>query len=311
MPRPANARHLPASRPCPASIHSPKSPSVTVVAVDAAQNTRYLKDLVARVQEFRVAYSRFLDLCKSWGQLDNGVLPYVKIADDTDPEDYAEAESIVSRAAGRLLDVPRVTGLNAEVAGKAAFDPFAGWITITQRNPRLIPADIFTACDQALGRLEALQARADAEAPLQADTESMHPLVWGAARGLWHNHHYREAVAAAAGAVVEQAKSLTGRNDIPETALWQETFSDKAPLPEKPRLRWPGDPKDQTVKSMNEGLRHYSSGVQLTIRNPAVHEQTELTAEEATERLAALSLLARWIERCTRVEAAASESDNP
>jgi Protein of unknown function (Hypoth_ymh) len=275
--------------------------------VDAAQNTRYLTELSVRIQEFRDAFTNFLDLCKAWGQLGDGVLPYVKIADDTDPDEYAEAQSAVSRAAGRLFDVPRLTGIDTDEMGLTTYDPFANWLTITGRNPRLSPSDIYTACDQALGRLDALRARTDAEAPIEADTESMHPLVWGAARGLWRNRHYREAVAAAAGAVVEQAKSLTGRNDLPETALWQETVSDKAPQPGKPRLRWPGDPKDQTVKSMNEGLRHYGPGVQLTIRNPAVHQQVELTAQEATERLAAISLLARWIEECERVDDAATE----
>jgi hypothetical protein len=32
-----------------------------------------------------------------------------------------------------------------------------------------------------------------------------------------------------------------------------------------------------------------------------------LTAQEATERLAAISLLARWIEECERVDDAATE----
>jgi hypothetical protein len=65
--------------------------TASVVAVDAAQNTRYLTELSVRIQEFRDAFTNFLDLCKVWGQLGDGVLPYVKIADDTDPDEYAEA----------------------------------------------------------------------------------------------------------------------------------------------------------------------------------------------------------------------------
>jgi hypothetical protein len=57
------------------------------------------------------------------------------------------------------------------------------------------------------------------------------------------------------------------------------------------------------VRSMNEGIRAYSAGVQLAIRNPAVHDPTELTAQQAAERLASISLLAQWIEQCERIDA--------
>jgi Protein of unknown function (Hypoth_ymh) len=49
---------------------------------------------------------------------------------------------------------------------------------------------------------------------------------------------------------------------------------------------------------MNRGLRQFSTGVQAAIRNPAVHDRTELAPQEASERLAAVSLLAGWIDRC-------------
>jgi hypothetical protein len=54
--------------------------------------------------------------------------------------------------------------------------------------------------------------------------------------------------------------------------------------------------------SQREGLRSYSAGVQMAIRNPAIHDPTELTAPQAAERLAVISLLAHWIERCERIE---------
>jgi hypothetical protein len=49
---------------------------------------------------------------------------------------------------------------------------------------------------------------------------------------------------------------------------------------------------------MNEGLRLLTSAVQLTIRNPATHSSDQLTLIEASERLAVLSLMARWVENC-------------
>ena len=49
------------------------------------------------------------------------------------------------------------------------------------------------------------------------------------------------AVAAAAEAVSGQMKQLTGRNDAPDTSLWQQAFSNAPSEPGKPRLRWPGE----------------------------------------------------------------------
>lgn len=114
----------------------------------------------------------------------------------------------------------------------------------------------------------------------------MHPLVWNAAKRLWRDGDYREAVASAAAALVAQVKIMTGRNDVVETDLWRQTFSADPPAPDKPRLRWPGEPSDRNVKSMNDGLRPFALGVQLTIRNPATHVLSDLGEQEATEQLA-------------------------
>ena len=104
--------------------------------------------------------------------------------------------------------------------------------------------------------------------PPTVDMAQMHPAVWGQTARLWRDGHYRQAVSAAADAVVQLAKSRTGRNDIPDTSQWQQAFSKDDPQPGKPRLRWPGHQTDQTVKSMNEGLRNFAPGAQMTIRNP-------------------------------------------
>lgn len=67
-----------------------------------------------------------------------------------------------------------------------------------------------------------------------------HPTVWGAA---------------AAEAVALLVETRTARNDVPDTSLWQEAFSDKEPAPGKPGRRWPGEPANRDVISMNGGLR--------------------------------------------------------
>jgi hypothetical protein len=97
-------------------------------------------------------------------------------------------------------------------------------------------------------------------------------------------------------------KTRTRRNDIAEAALWQQVFSDREPQPGQPRLRWPGDPNDRNVSSMNAGLRSFAPGVQMTIRNSAAHGLGELGEQAALERLSALSLLARWVDECELVE---------
>lgn len=170
---------------------------------------------------------------------------------------------------------------------------------MTHPKSLLEPDDVFAACDSILGRLDAMILRAESEAPPRIGPAGMHPLVWGAARRLWVDGHIRQAVTGACEALIAQVAVVTGRNDVAETSLWQQAFSKDPPEPGKPRLRWPGPPTDQTVKTMKEGLRQYAPGVQQLIRNTAVHTTAEMSEQEGLERLAALSLLARWMEECT------------
>lgn len=70
----------------------------------------------------------------------------------------------------------------------------------------------------------------------------------------------------------------------------------------KPRLRWPGDDVDLTVKAMRSGMLQFSQGCFMAIRNPATHGTNEATAQEALEQLAVLSTLARWVDHCELIE---------
>ncbi|WP_461033953.1 TIGR02391 family protein [Streptomyces mayteni] len=179
-------------------------------------------------------------------------------------------------------------------------DPVAAWSSMTNPKPVLEPDDVLEACDQMLGRLEAMERKAAAEAQSVSGVELLHPLVWGAASRLWTNEHFREAVTSAAETLVAHVQSRTGRRDLAATSLWQQVFSQR-----EPRLRWPGDPDDQTVRSMNDGLRLFAPGAQMAIRNTSAHGTDEMTAQDALERLAVLSLLARWVDACEDVTASA------
>ena len=281
--------------------------------MDATKNPAYLRDLAADVDKFRDEFVNFLKLCVFTPMtLAPGLLPPVTPREDVSDEDYAEAKERVSRAAGRIAHLPGPARVRIAVAGAGDFDAIEAWLTVTQPKPLFYPDDVLAVCNNVIGRLEGMIKRAEAEQPFQVDVEAMNPLIWGAARKLWNDEHYREAVLAASGALVHHVKQLTGMTEVDETNVWQQAFSSNDPQPGRPRLRWPGDPKDQTVRSMNEGLRLYGPALQLVVRNPLTHHLTEISAQQGAERLSALSLLAQWLEACDLVRAKeAGEIDVP
>jgi hypothetical protein len=276
------------------------------LTMDARKNPDYLASVARAVEDFRAALVDFLDLHvpnDSLGGLARGLAPAVFPRDGLDSEEIARRQAKVSRLSGLAASAAALTGVAIGVPGAGVVDPIASWQTITQPKPLLEASDVLGACDQILGRLEGLIAKAEAERPPDIGAGALHPTVWGAASRLWKDGHFREAVAGACEAVATMVKTRTRRNDIAETALWQQTFSEQDPRAGQPRLRWPGDPTDRDVSSMNSGLRSFAPGVQMTIRNGAAHGVGELGEQDALERLATLSLLARWIDECDLVEA--------
>jgi uncharacterized protein (TIGR02391 family) len=266
--------------------------------MEATRNPEYLRSVAGAVRQFREAFDRFMALHIFNEGLARGIAPAVFPRDDAKTSDIERVTSEVAQAAGRAGAATRLTHAYIEVAGVGTVDPIAAWHSITRPKPVLEPPDITTACDMAVGRLDALIAKAEAEAPPTVGVATMHPVVWGGAKRLWRDGHYREAVASAAEALVAQVKIMTGRNDVAETDLWRQVFSSDAATLERPRLRWPGQLDDRNVKSMQDGLRQFAPGVQMTIRNPATHLRRDMTEQEALERLATLSLLARWVDEC-------------
>lgn len=232
-----------------------------------------------------------------------GLAPSVLAKEDADEERVHELVTELHRLAGTLMDLSEVTNIYMGVQGAGMIDPFTNWATILQPKPPLEASNVRGCAVQAAGRLEGLRAKAQALAAPTLDPVRFHPLVWAAAQRLWNDGHLRQAVAAAGEAVTGQMKQLTGRNDAADTSLWQQAFSEKAPEAGKPRLRWPGDLIDQDVKTMNDGLRLFAPGSNMVIRNPATHIDADLSEQDALERLATLSVLARFVDAC-RVESA-------
>ncbi|MFF1643223.1 TIGR02391 family protein [Streptomyces sp. NPDC058246] len=173
-------------------------------------------------------------------------------------------------------------------------DPIAAWKTVITPKPLLEPSDVLDSAEQILGRLEALTDKAEAELPPTTGVEAMHPTIWGAARKLWLDGHFRLAVQSAAETLISQLKTRTGLANMDATNVYEKVFNAKSPV-----LTWPGDPNDRTVSSMQNGLSKYAPGLNMTVRNTATHVASdEMTAQQALERLAALSLLAHWIDEC-------------
>lgn len=161
--------------------------------------------------------------------------------------------------------------------------------------------------EHALGVLrtrEETRAKLGTNAPtMKAD--ALHPLIWDAASKRWESGHYSDAIQRAATALSGHVKNLTGRHELGDNELMAQAFSHSAPQTGKPRLRWPGNDDDLTVKAMRTGILSTAQGVFSAIRNPATHTTDELPKQEALEQLATLSVLARWIDRCELINAEA------
>jgi hypothetical protein len=124
----------------------------------------------------------------------------------------------------------------------------------------------------------------------------MHRWIWERARSLSQSGHFAESVEAAARKLNAETQNKIGRRDVSETDLFNQAFSDDPPLAGKPRLRLTIDDDGKTAKSVRRGIRAFAEGCCAAIRNPVAHDQTELSETAALEQLAALSILARWVD---------------
>jgi len=273
------------------------------LVLEARKNPEYLWSVIRAVKEFRAALVDLLKLYVENSTPTPGTLPEIVPREWARRSDIAQRTKRVARASGLAASISSVIDIGITVQGVGVVDPVTAWQTITRPKPLLTPADVLGACDQAIGHLESLSTQAQTQRPPTVGAEALHPAVWDAAAALWRDGHFRQAVAAAADAVVLMVKKRTGRNDIAETALWQETFSDKEPQSGKPRLRWPGNSADRNVATMNSGLRLFAPGVHMIIRNPATHVDAQLDQQTALEQMSTLSQLARCVDKCDLVEA--------
>lgn len=129
---------------------------------------------------------------------------------------------------------------------------------------------------------------------------NLHPWIWNAAVNLWDDGHRREAVQAAATALFDQ--HLPAKLGVPGPPSAKErisqAFATDPPSAGKPRLRLDDYPDPSpNWTSQHEGAKFFGMGCAQLIRNLATHTGTQPDEQSALEELAALSGLARMIDR--------------
>lgn len=162
----------------------------------------------------------------------------------------------------------------------------------------------FEGAQRCLARLERqaeVEERLGGRAAPQLGADELHPWVWDPARPQWESGHFGAAVTAACNNLNSRLQQRLGRRDVSNTDLALQTFSLDDAKPGVPRIRVLDRDDSETYKSMQDGVKFMTAGCFLAIRNVLAHlpgddPRANLSRQEALERLAALSLTARWIE---------------
>jgi hypothetical protein len=275
----------------------------------ATYGPEYLKRLITAVETFQEAFEEWMGTQVESDHMNSrGLFPTVWPKEEQDQAKVRSLELAVAEAAGLAANAVEVTGAKIVVQGIGVVDPISNWSTM--RNPKafISPDDVRATAATVKGRLTSLlmdaEARDDSELPAFSPA-LMHDVVWAGAAVHWTSHQYRVAVREAAEGLTVFWKEKLGRNDVDDTVFWQQTLSPGEPEAGRPKLAWPGDPADKTVRSMRGGLEplakalnSLATGLNLTVRNVTTHTRDELSEQEAMERLAAYSYLARLLDRC-------------
>lgn len=152
---------------------------------------------------------------------------------------------------------------------------------------------------EELIRAEEIKENLGDDAP-EISAANLHPWIWSGARSLWQSGHFVQAVRDAATKLNAETQNKVGRRDVSETDLFKQSFSLDEAKPGKSRLRRMPPEDGDTYRSLQRGAMAFAEGVFAGIRNPLSHEaDQELSEQVALEYLAALSVLARWVDEST------------
>ena len=129
---------------------------------------------------------------------------------------------------------------------------------------------------------------------------NLHPWIWSGARSLWQSGHFVQAVRDAATKLNAETQNRVGRRDVSELDVFKQSFSLDEAKSGKARLRRMTPEDSDTYRSLQRGAMAFAEGVFAGIRNPLSHEvHQEMSEQIASEHLAALSALARWVDEST------------
>ncbi len=188
----------------------------------------------------------------------------------------------------------------AQVVEKILDKVIRGWRTnikpASESNRWVQHREAAIRAKEELLRQEEVRKNLSDDAP-EISAASLHPWVWTGAAALWQSGYFRSAVEDAAKKVNAEAQNKVGRRDVSETKLFQEAFSDKPAEPGKARLRRMTPDSSETYRSLQRGAMSLAEGIYAGIRNPFGHSAPQDIDEQvALEYLAALSVLARWVD---------------
>ena len=172
-------------------------------------------------------------------------------------------------------------------------------VPVSGSDPRSHDREWTVRCIESINREAEIRLNLGEDAP-ELNASEMHPWVWEGARSLWQSGHFTEALGSAAKKLNAETQNKVGRRDVSESTLFQQAFSDDKPQAGKARLRLPDDDDGRTAQSVRRGVRAFAEGCFAAIRNPVAHDSDELSEAEALERLAAMSILARWVDQAVR-----------
>lgn len=172
-------------------------------------------------------------------------------------------------------------------------------IELDKRNRWTRHREAAIRAEVELEREEEIHVNLGDDAP-ELSAAKLHPWIWGGASSLWQSGHFREAVEGDIRKLNAETQNKLGRRDLSETDLFNQAFSEQPPAINSPRLHRMFDNGGKTFKSVQRGARMFAEGVFAGIRNPLAHEaEQEMSEQQALEYLAALSVLARWVDDST------------
>ncbi len=198
----------------------------------------------------------------------------------------------------RELDARIMERLSAvSEIGEATGRVFTGLNVVSGRGWRW--TQVREACRLLRGHLssEAEVAEIVGSSGPKVAAPELHPWIWTSAASLWDSGHRREAVQTAATHLELQIRAKVGRDDLAGASLMDQAFTLQPSQPPRLRLRHPGvAPGTADFRSLHEGALYFGKGCMLGIRNLVTHSLDQPSDRQALEYLAALSVLARWVD---------------